>query len=264
MSLVWDTAAVGGSELLVLLAMADYANDDGTSIYPSVKSLAKRARLSEDQTRRIIHKLIADGVVELVEQGGWNGNRNKSNEYRIILDSAGKLQGGVLADCRDGTGVDARGGTRADASTVLAPMQEDPSYNHHKQAPMTVDALPAAPSSGDELNPQVLIKDLRSRAFMYIDRDAVKIAGMLLADYGWAACMDAADTTQRRHEDKIKEGERGIMAPLAYMRGVLDGSVNEAAVRAAAQHRKGPKPTPQRKSGYSDYDEAPRKKYSVY
>lgn len=121
MSLVWDTATVGGSDLLVLLALADYANDDGTSIYPSMKSLAKRARLSEDQTRRIIHKLIADGVVELVEKGGWTGNRNKSNEYRIILDSAGNLQGGVLADCKDGTRVDAR--------TVLAPVQEDPSLD---------------------------------------------------------------------------------------------------------------------------------------
>lgn len=122
MSQVWEQASVGGSELLVLLALADYANDDGTSIYPSMPAIAEKSRLSVDQARRVIHKLTKQGVIELVEQGGWVNGRNRSNEYRIVLDARG-----VLASYKGGTCTGTRGGTRAGASTVLAPVQEDPS-----------------------------------------------------------------------------------------------------------------------------------------
>ncbi len=134
MSQVWDSAPVGGSELLVLLALADYANDEGTSIYPAMRSVAKKARLSVDQARRVIHELVTSGVIELVEAGGWRNGRNRTNEYRIILED-------VLASCKGGTRVDARGGTRADARTVLAPMQDDPSLIHHIDPPLEAESL---------------------------------------------------------------------------------------------------------------------------
>jgi hypothetical protein len=130
MSLIWEHATVGGSELLMLLALADYANDDGGSIYPSMQTLAKKSRLSVDQARRVIHKLINDGVIELVEEGGWKNGRNRSNEYRI-------LPGGYLHPAS--TRTDARGGTRTHASTVLAPVQDDPSVNHQLETPLNND-----------------------------------------------------------------------------------------------------------------------------
>jgi hypothetical protein len=144
MSQVWESATVGGSELLVLLALADYSNDEGESIYPSMKSLSKKARLSEDQTRRIIRKLIEEGMVVLVEQGGWRNGRNRSNEYKLVLDARG-----VPANCKGGTRVDARGGTGAHARTVPAPMQEDPSYNHHIQPPL--ESVASQPTPQQEL-----------------------------------------------------------------------------------------------------------------
>lgn len=125
MSKVWEEAEVSGSELLVLLALADYANDDGTSIYPSMQSIAKKSRLSIVQARRTIHKLIAKGIVELVEMGGWDGKRNRSNEYRIVsMRGTSKLIAPITDDST---------GTITDDSTVLSPMIEDPSYNHHKE-----------------------------------------------------------------------------------------------------------------------------------
>lgn len=117
LSYIWQTATVGGSKLLVLLAMADFADDNGGSIFPSMATLAAKARLSVDQTRRVVHELIEDGVIELVSQGGWQGARNRSNEYRIVLGGTCNLQV---------PGADARGGTSTDASTVPAPMQDDP------------------------------------------------------------------------------------------------------------------------------------------
>jgi hypothetical protein len=116
---VWKYAEVTGSELLVLLALADYAHDDGTSIYPSVATIARKSRLSVDQARRVVHELIKDGYVELVEEGGWNGKTNRPNQYRILLE---KLEGGYLQD--------ARGGTRKLQGGVLAPTRDDPLVNH--------------------------------------------------------------------------------------------------------------------------------------
>ena len=34
----------GGGEMLLALALADHADDDGTSIYPSIKKLASEAK----------------------------------------------------------------------------------------------------------------------------------------------------------------------------------------------------------------------------
>lgn len=112
MTHVWDTAPASGSDLVVLLAFADYGDDNGENIFPSMPTVAKKARLSVDQARRVVHGLIEDGIVELVEQGGWNGKRNRPNEYRIIIDG--------------GTRVDASTRPRVDASTVPAPTRADP------------------------------------------------------------------------------------------------------------------------------------------
>ena len=127
MSWIWEHSAASGSELLVLLAMADFADDKGGNIYPSMQTLAKKARMSPDQARRVVHKLMADGRVELVQKGGWDGGRNRSNEYRLVLDGTCNLQVPRTGKLQ-GPSADASTGTRADASTVLAPMQEDPSY----------------------------------------------------------------------------------------------------------------------------------------
>lgn len=128
MAHVWEVAPVNGSDLVVLLALADYGDDEGKNIYPSVPSIAKKARLSVDQARRVIHKLIdEDKVLELVTAGGWDGKRNRSNEYRITLP-----EGGTRADARGsrpregGTRADASTPPRVDASTVPAPTRDDP------------------------------------------------------------------------------------------------------------------------------------------
>jgi hypothetical protein len=35
MTMVWDAFPASGSELLCMLAMADWANDDGSSLHPA-------------------------------------------------------------------------------------------------------------------------------------------------------------------------------------------------------------------------------------
>lgn len=207
MSHVWETATVNGSDMLVLLALADYGNDQGESIYPSMQSLASKARLSVDQTRRVIHKLIADGVVELVEAGGWRGNRNRPNEYRIVLGSTGKLQAPCM-DASTRTGADAGGGTGADASTVLAPVQEDPLLDPpieptEEEKPHARDPLSVAwqqAYSGVEMPPK-LAKSLK---------ELVTECGMAAAIHGIKASAAKEDGRNFRY---IAECARNYVPP---------------------------------------------------
>ena len=59
---VWDNCKLSGSALLIVLAMADYCNDD-RKCWPSVKTLAHKARLSERHTQRIIGRLEDAGYL---------------------------------------------------------------------------------------------------------------------------------------------------------------------------------------------------------
>lgn len=66
-TLVWERSRAAGNELLVLLAIADYARQDGRDAYPSPQLLAARSRLTDRGVRKILHRLEAAGeiVVEL-------------------------------------------------------------------------------------------------------------------------------------------------------------------------------------------------------
>lgn len=123
-SLVWDKFEASGSELLCMLALADFANDQGGSIHPSIKTLSIKIRASESQARRVLHKLIDDGFVSVVgnHDGGAPG---MSRRYRIdvaklkALPDVGET-GSVDATPSTGAtgGMDARDGLHGCAETA--------------------------------------------------------------------------------------------------------------------------------------------------
>ena len=104
---VWDRFPGAGSELLVMLALADWCNDDGGSLYPSIAAVATKIRASTSQARRILHALIEDGWVSVVgnEAGGAPGT---TRHYRV---NVGKLASTPRIGAT--AGVDARGGADA-------------------------------------------------------------------------------------------------------------------------------------------------------
>jgi Helix-turn-helix domain len=63
MSWVLDESEARLGARLVLLALADYAHDDGSKAFPSVETLARKSKLSERGTRDALRKLEADGMV---------------------------------------------------------------------------------------------------------------------------------------------------------------------------------------------------------
>lgn len=84
MAAVWDRFPGSGSQLLVMLKLADFANDAGGNIYPSVATIAKYARSTERQVQRIMHSLVVDNWIEVVAHA--NGGRGRAREYRLRID----------------------------------------------------------------------------------------------------------------------------------------------------------------------------------
>lgn len=75
---VWTHSKAGGNALLVLLALADHADDDGRC-WPGMKRLAARTRTSVPTVRRAIHELEAIGELTIEQLG--TGHR--STRYRL-------------------------------------------------------------------------------------------------------------------------------------------------------------------------------------
>jgi hypothetical protein len=82
MTWVWTESDTVNGDLLMMLALADFADDDGTC-WPSYATLARKCRVTERTAIRTIDKLVAAGHVQKMETGGGH----KSNRYRIIMSN---------------------------------------------------------------------------------------------------------------------------------------------------------------------------------
>lgn len=85
MSHVWANSGQQGSNLLVLLAIADWARDDGHNAYPTIPMLAAKARLSTRSVQRIIAKLEHTGELVIRRSTG----RGHAHVYSIPMDTKG-------------------------------------------------------------------------------------------------------------------------------------------------------------------------------
>jgi uncharacterized phage protein (TIGR02220 family) len=84
MSVVWGCQELSGSEKLAMLAMADWCNDKGDSLYPSMPSIAKKINAGECWTRRLIHGLIDKGFLIVV--GNHNGgSKGSTRQYKVSI-----------------------------------------------------------------------------------------------------------------------------------------------------------------------------------
>lgn len=80
MTEVWRRSTVYSGNLLVLLAIADFADDDGKA-FPSVTTLARKARLSERQVQRAISALVKAGELTVRKGAGPHG----AHVFHVLL-----------------------------------------------------------------------------------------------------------------------------------------------------------------------------------
>ena len=74
MSAVWEIDGIDSTECLVLIALADHADDAGRC-YPSIARLAKRTKLSDRGVQKVVYRLVDKGFLTVhpcAGQGGAN------------------------------------------------------------------------------------------------------------------------------------------------------------------------------------------------
>lgn len=81
MTAVFDRYPAGGGELLLALVLADFANDVGDGIWPSVATLSRKTRQSRRTVQGLLRRLEHIGFLACVRRSAGG----KSNEWRIQL-----------------------------------------------------------------------------------------------------------------------------------------------------------------------------------
>jgi hypothetical protein len=86
MSAVLAMGGVSCTKKMVLVSLADHANDEGRSIYPSVDKTAQRTGLTARGVRKVVKDLVQDGfLIRVSESHGYH-----TNEYRIDVEKLGQ------------------------------------------------------------------------------------------------------------------------------------------------------------------------------
>lgn len=125
MTAVWEHSQHKGSALLLLLAIADHAHDDGRGAYPSVAALARKIRMSERQVQRILQLLEASEEVGIQ----WGEGPRGTNLITVRLH---RLPPDKMSPRQDVTPTNgAAGGDKSRQGGDIA-MAPEPSLNHQQ------------------------------------------------------------------------------------------------------------------------------------
>jgi hypothetical protein len=169
MASVWDESSLSGTELLLLLAIADFADERGIA-YPSVATLARKIRMSDRNVRYLLTNLVESGELEIDRNAGPKG----CNLFRVKWASGVKSISGVKPIAVGGEAHSRKG---------VKPTSPEPSLNHHEPSVKRARAarLPADWSPSET--------DLQFCRTKRPDLDAVDLADRF-RDY-WCAVPDA-------------------------------------------------------------------------
>lgn len=133
MTRVWAEADAKGSELLMMLALADFAHDDGTKAFPSVPTLAAKSRMSKRSVQRILRVLEDRGLITCT-----GTTKNGTNVYHVLPPV--EEVGGCKDDTHSGgaklsPGGDARvtGGGDAGVTGGVTHVSPNPSMNRQDE-----------------------------------------------------------------------------------------------------------------------------------
>lgn len=95
MSFVWDNMELKGNNKLVMLCLADFANDEGYC-YPSIETIARKSGIAESTTKGVIKRLVEEGFLQKKQRSkvGDSGRRvATSNAYYLNI---GKVISGAF------------------------------------------------------------------------------------------------------------------------------------------------------------------------
>jgi hypothetical protein len=145
MTLVWEHSNQSGSSLLMLLAIADYAKDDGTGAWPAIETLARKTRMKRRNAIYVIQKLEKAGELRVHR----DDPEHKSNIYDIVFPEEVSVQPSAplfgegvqpiapegATHCTGGVQPIAPSGVQPIAPDPLVEPSIEPSVNHQRSAP---------------------------------------------------------------------------------------------------------------------------------
>ena len=91
MSWVLNYSPVSGSEKIVLLGIANHADDQGGNAWPSVSTLARYANVSERAVQQALQKLRDGGHIDIIPNAGGTAKTRsdrRPNLYKILYMQA--------------------------------------------------------------------------------------------------------------------------------------------------------------------------------
>ena len=95
MSMVFEHYPEGGGEMLLALALADFSDDDGGKVFPSITSLAKKTRQSERSVQyqlRRMEKSVLSRLQKSVRVVASGEENTSPPNTKSILNSSLKVQ----------------------------------------------------------------------------------------------------------------------------------------------------------------------------
>lgn len=235
MAKVWESSQQAGSDLLMLLAIADFADDDGNA-YPSVATLAKKCRMRPRNCQYILRNLEQSGELTI----GVNAGPFGANLYRVNLDALG-VQSSAGVQSFAGVQHSAPGGAK-DCAKGVQRIAPKPSKNHQEPSNM-VDGF----DSFWRQYPRKVAKSAALKAWRKLKPDDKQLADLM-----------AGLERQKASRDWLKDGGQFIPHPATWLNGRRWEDDDSQAIPAAAGiAATGPKPgdTRQRHGAAEVFDE---------
>lgn len=148
----WRHSKAGGSDRLVLLAIADQADDDGLNAWPSYATIAERCLISERTAQRCVQKLEEMGELAVERRAGparEGATHQRANvysfpAYRLFAAQEKRRHSDTSSEnkevtrrARRGDKSRQRGDTAVSADPSFDPSVSDPSKPSVAHAPAT-------------------------------------------------------------------------------------------------------------------------------
>jgi hypothetical protein len=194
MARVWELSQHSGTDLLMLLAIADFADDQGNA-YPSVTTLAEKCRMKQRNAQVILGALRASGELDVRPNEGPRG----TNLYRVTLASQG-MQSAAPLQRSAPLHSNAQGGAKECAEGVQHSAPE-PSLNHQEppvgaRRPSAGQAFKTWYESTKTKNPEIFEKT--DPVFAYLDKVGLSESFFLVA-WHWFK-QKHLDSTKRQKD----------------------------------------------------------------
>lgn len=142
MNQVWTQSEQKGSSLLLLLAIADNANNKGEA-YPGIEYLSRKVRMSRRQTQRLVQELDRTNELAVI----WGGSGPKDAHFFFIL--VGKSPEDIQTTREKVAKINAKRGR-----TVAARKNESGEQVQDKSDNLSpLDEMNEAAGKGDNLTP---------------------------------------------------------------------------------------------------------------